>query len=125
MARPKKYPDELIQRGVRLALESGRPIAEVASLPSPLCLPPRSCCSAAHNPISLAEFRPGREARVEGLYEGLHEGQLEEFVRAATLKASGTPAYSVGGAAGGRSPTCWQVQTPTTCRLPDTLMADF
>jgi transposase len=30
MARPKKYPDELIQRGVRLALESGRPIAQVA-----------------------------------------------------------------------------------------------
>ena len=30
MARPKKYPDELIARGVRLALESGRPIAEVA-----------------------------------------------------------------------------------------------
>ncbi len=30
MARPKKYPDELISRGVRLALESGRPIAEVA-----------------------------------------------------------------------------------------------
>jgi transposase len=30
MARSKKYPDELVQRGVRLALESGRPIAEVA-----------------------------------------------------------------------------------------------
>ena len=30
MARPKKYPDELIARGVRLALESGRPIAQVA-----------------------------------------------------------------------------------------------
>src|SRR6266498_4526026 len=30
MARPKKYPDELVRRGVRLALESGRPIAEVA-----------------------------------------------------------------------------------------------
>ena len=30
MARPKKYRDELVQRGVRLALESGRPIAEVA-----------------------------------------------------------------------------------------------
>jgi transposase len=30
MARPKKYPDEFIARGVRLALESGRPIAEVA-----------------------------------------------------------------------------------------------
>jgi transposase len=31
MARPKKYPEELIQRGVRLALESGRPIAHVAA----------------------------------------------------------------------------------------------
>ena len=30
MPRPRKYPDELIQRGVRLALESGRPIAHVA-----------------------------------------------------------------------------------------------
>ena len=31
MARPKKYPDELVQRAVRLALESGRPIARVAA----------------------------------------------------------------------------------------------
>jgi transposase len=31
MARPKKYPDELIQRAIRLALESGRPIAHVAA----------------------------------------------------------------------------------------------
>ena len=31
MARPMKYPDELIARGVRLALESGRPIAHVAA----------------------------------------------------------------------------------------------
>lgn len=31
MGRPKKYPDELIERGVRLALESGRPIAHVAA----------------------------------------------------------------------------------------------
>lgn len=30
MSRPKKYPDELIQRGVRLALESERPIARIA-----------------------------------------------------------------------------------------------
>ncbi|HEU0251146.1 MAG TPA: transposase [Solirubrobacteraceae bacterium] len=30
MSRPKKYPEELIQRGVRLALESGRPIASIA-----------------------------------------------------------------------------------------------
>jgi transposase len=31
MARAKKYPDELIERGVRLALESGRPVARVAA----------------------------------------------------------------------------------------------
>jgi transposase len=31
MPRPRKYPQELIDRGVRLALESGRPIAHVAS----------------------------------------------------------------------------------------------
>src|SRR3954462_2597213 len=31
MARPKKYPDELIQRGIRLALESERPIAHIAA----------------------------------------------------------------------------------------------
>src|SRR3954470_626169 len=30
MGRPKKYPDELIQRGVRLALEGDRPIAHIA-----------------------------------------------------------------------------------------------
>jgi transposase len=30
MGRPKKYPDELIQRGVRIALEGERPIAHIA-----------------------------------------------------------------------------------------------
>ena len=30
MARPKKYPTELLERGVRLALESERPIAHIA-----------------------------------------------------------------------------------------------
>lgn len=29
MSRPRKYPVELIERGVRLALESGRPIAQL------------------------------------------------------------------------------------------------
>jgi transposase-like protein len=31
MADPKKYPDELIEPGVRLALESERPIAHIAA----------------------------------------------------------------------------------------------
>jgi transposase len=30
MPRPRKYPEELIQRGVRLAIESGRPVSHVA-----------------------------------------------------------------------------------------------
>ena len=30
MPRPRKYPDELMDRGVRLVFESGRPIAQVA-----------------------------------------------------------------------------------------------
>lgn len=31
MSRPRKYPEELLEGGVRLALESGRPIAHVAA----------------------------------------------------------------------------------------------
>ncbi len=30
MSRSRKYPEELMERGIRLALESGRPIAQVA-----------------------------------------------------------------------------------------------
>ena len=30
MSRPRKYPEELIERGVRLVIESGRPVAHVA-----------------------------------------------------------------------------------------------
>ena len=31
MPRPRKYPEELMERGVRLVFESGRPIAHVAA----------------------------------------------------------------------------------------------
>jgi transposase len=31
MSRPRKYPEELIERGVRLVFESQRPIAQVAA----------------------------------------------------------------------------------------------
>src|SRR4051812_44917793 len=30
MARPRKYPPELLERGARVIIESGRPIAQVA-----------------------------------------------------------------------------------------------
>jgi len=31
MSRPRKYPEELLDRGARLVFESGRPIAQVAA----------------------------------------------------------------------------------------------
>lgn len=31
LSRPRKYPEELLERGVRLVLESGRPIKQIAS----------------------------------------------------------------------------------------------
>jgi transposase len=31
MPRPRKYPEDLLQRGVRLVLDSGRPISHIAS----------------------------------------------------------------------------------------------
>jgi transposase len=31
MSRPRKYPEELIERGIRMVFESGRPIAHVAA----------------------------------------------------------------------------------------------
>jgi transposase len=31
MSRPRKYPQELLDRGARLVFESGRPIAQVAA----------------------------------------------------------------------------------------------
>ena len=33
MARPRKYPPELLDRGARVVIESGRPIAHVARDP--------------------------------------------------------------------------------------------
>jgi transposase len=39
MPRPRKYPQELIDRGIRLAIESGRPVSHVAA---ELGLPPET-----------------------------------------------------------------------------------
>ena len=65
MARPKKYPDELIARGVRLALESGRPIAQVAR-------------DLGMSPETLR--RRVRQAQVDqGLRDGLTSEEREEI----------------------------------------------
>jgi transposase len=67
MSRPKKYPDELIQRGVRLALESGRPIAQVAR-------------DLGMSPETLR--RRVRQAEVDqGVRDGLSSEEREEIRR--------------------------------------------
>ena len=65
MARPKKYPDELMDRGVRLVFESGRPIAHVAA---DLGLPPETL----RKRVRRAEIDMGRR-------EGLTSEEREEI----------------------------------------------
>ena len=65
MARPSKYPDELMQRGVRLVFESGRPIAHVAA---DLGLPPETL----RKRVRQAEIDTGRR-------QGLASEEREEI----------------------------------------------
>ena len=51
MPRARKYPEELIERGVRLVFESGRPVAEVAR---DLGVGQRRCASACARPRPTA-----------------------------------------------------------------------
>jgi transposase len=65
MARPRKYPDELIDRGIRLVFESGRPISHVAR---DLGLPPETL----RKRVRQAEVDTGRR-------EGLSSEEREEI----------------------------------------------
>lgn len=65
MSRPRKYPQELIDRGVRLVFESGRPIAHVAA---DLGLPPETL----RKRVRQAEVDTGRR-------QGLTSDEREEI----------------------------------------------
>jgi transposase len=56
MPRPSKYPKELIDRGVRLAIESGRPIAHVAN---DIGLPPETLRKKVRQAEADQGLRPG------------------------------------------------------------------
>ena len=56
MPRSRKYPEELIERGVRLALESGRPIAHVAK---DIGLPSETLRKAVRRAEADQGLRPG------------------------------------------------------------------
>jgi transposase len=65
MARPKKYPDELVARGVRLALQSARPIARIGA---DLGMPPRrsgSVCVRRRPMVALRADLPTTAEREE------------------------------------------------------------
>ena len=73
MPRPRKCPEELIERGIRLVFESGRPIAHVAR---DLGLPPETL----RKKVRQAEIDTGRR---EGLTceerEQIRELRRENF----------------------------------------------
>ena len=73
MPRARKYPEELIERGIRLVFESGRPIAHVAR---DLGLPPETL----RKKVRQAEIGTGRR---EGLTceerEQIRELRRENF----------------------------------------------
>jgi transposase len=56
MPRPRKYPQELIDRGVRLVIESGRPIAHVAA---DIGLPPETLRKRVRQAEADQGLRPG------------------------------------------------------------------
>ena len=56
MSRPRKYPQELIDRGVRLVIESGRPIAHVAA---DIGLPPETLRKRVRQVQADQGLRPG------------------------------------------------------------------
>jgi transposase len=65
MPRARKYPQELIDRGIRLVFESGRPIAHVAA---DLGLPPETL----RKRVRQAEIDQGRR-------QGLSSDEREEI----------------------------------------------
>ena len=67
MSRARKYPEELIERGIRLVFESGRPIAHVAA---DLGLP----AETLRRKVRQAEVDTGRR-------QGLTSEEREEIKR--------------------------------------------
>ena len=65
MSRPRKYPEELIDRGIRMVFESGRPIAHVAA---DLGIPSETL----RKKVRQAEVDQGRR-------QGLSTGEREEI----------------------------------------------
>src|SRR5579875_2953647 len=88
MPRPRKYPPELIDRGVRLAIESGRPVAHVAKdigLPSETL---RKAVRRAEADRGLRPDLPSSEEReeIKALRKEVYElRRANEILKAASV----------------------------------------
>ncbi len=88
MPRARKYPQELIDRGVRLAIESGRPVAHVAA---DIGLPAETLRKKVRQAEADRGLRPDlpstaeREEIKELKRENAELRQANEILRAASL----------------------------------------
>ena len=92
MSRPRKYPEELIDRGVRLVFESGRPIAHIAA---ELGLPSETLRKKVRQAEADQGLRPDlpstaeREQIKELKRENAELRRANEILRAASLFFAG------------------------------------
>ena len=88
MPRPRKYPQELIDRGVRLVLESGRPIAHIAA---EIGLPAETLSKRVRQAEADQGLRPGlptseEREEIKALKRELAElRKANEILRAASV----------------------------------------
>ncbi len=88
MPRPRKYPLELIDRGVRVALESGRPVAHVAD---DLGLPRETLRKAVRRAEADQGLRPdqptaGEREEIKALRKEVFElRRANEILKAASV----------------------------------------
>lgn len=88
MPRPPKYPQELVDRGVRLAIESGRPVSRVAA---ELGLPSETLRKRVRQAEADQGLRPGlptseeREEIKQLKRENSELRKANEILRAASL----------------------------------------
>ena len=88
MPRPRKYPQELVDRGVRLAIESGRPVAHIAA---ELGLPSETLRKKVRQAEADEGLRPdlptsGERAQIRELKREVAElRRANEILRAASL----------------------------------------
>jgi transposase len=87
MSRPRKYPQELVDRGVRLAVKSGRPVSHVAA---ELGLPAETLRKRVRQAEADQGLRPDRPTSEER--EEIKDLRRENASCVAQMRSSGPPA---------------------------------